>query len=177
MSEFPDEFEDQPEDTQLVRDLRKQLREASKTIKEQNAELSTFRTKDRQSTVADILRSKGVNPKAAALIPSSVEAAEAAITEWLDEYGEVLNIAPAGDGEGEGQGGGEQGATGASGVNPDTVEALRKAQATEQAGSPAGVALGVEELTKAMSETDDMTFDQAIQFLADKGLAQPGVRT
>lgn len=176
MSEFPDEqFEDQPEDTQLVRDLRKQLREASKTIKEQAAKIEASAARDRAATVADILKGKGVNPKAANLIPSDLEASEEAISGWLAEYGEVLNIAPAGDGGG-GEGEAEQEGKGASGVNSETVEAMRRAQATEQAGQPAGVVLGVDELNKAMAETDDMTFDQAIQFLADKGLSQPGLR-
>jgi len=177
MTEFPaDLLDEQPEDTQLVKDLRKQLREASKTIKTQGEEISSFRTKDRQGTLADILKVKGVSPKAAVFIPSSVEPTEDAVAAWLTEYGEALNITPTGNG-GEGDGEAGDNSPSSNGADSATVEALRRAQATEQAGTSAGLVLGVDELNKTLSETDDMSFDEAIQFLADKGLSQPGVRS
>ena len=48
---------DQPDDTGLAKDLRKQLREARKELVQKDTEIGTLRDEKRASTVTDVLKS------------------------------------------------------------------------------------------------------------------------
>lgn len=75
-----------------LKSLERQVKELQKSVEEKDKTISDLTTKTRGSSLADILRSKGVNPKVSGLIPASVEATEEAITAWLDEYKDILPV-------------------------------------------------------------------------------------
>ena len=60
------------EETNLVKDLRKQLKEAQNARKQFEEELAGMKSEVRQRSVADILKSKGVNPKVAKFVPNEI---------------------------------------------------------------------------------------------------------
>jgi len=82
--------EDQPQD--VVRQLRKVNKTLEKRLKELEVETNTYKTQTRQRTVKDVLASKGINPKVAAFIPQDIEITEEAVSKWLDEYGDVFGV-------------------------------------------------------------------------------------
>lgn len=118
------------------------LRQAYKKLQKQSeamaAELKTLRTQTRVSSVADLLKSQNVNPKVAKLIPSDIEATEAGIKGWLEEFGDVFNIqtesAGTGDPDGSIDGETDGGDASVVGYTPEDVAALAKvAQASQGA--------------------------------------------
>lgn len=94
--EFDDDFEDFDEEPQrrennALRELRKANRAKDKQIKELMEQLTTINKSVREQSVKEVLTSKGINPKVAALIPSDVKSPEE-VTNWLDEFGDVFGI-------------------------------------------------------------------------------------
>ena len=88
------EYDDEDDDTttDVVSQLRKVNRALEKRAKELEQELSGLRTQTRQRTVKDVLQAKGLNPKIAAFIPQDIDSSEEAITNWVNEYGDVFGI-------------------------------------------------------------------------------------
>lgn len=78
------------EGTDLVKNLRKQLKALSTAKTELESELGTLRPQVRKSNVSSVLNKLGVNSKIAALVPESVEPTEAALKTWLADYGDVF---------------------------------------------------------------------------------------
>jgi hypothetical protein len=84
------DFEDGPQD--VVKQLRKVNRTLEKRLKELEQEANTLKTQTRQRTVKDVLSTKGINPKVAALIPQDIEPTEEAVSNWLNEWGDVFGV-------------------------------------------------------------------------------------
>jgi hypothetical protein len=84
------DFEDQPQD--VVKQLRKVNRTLEKRLKELEQESTTLKSATRQRTVKDVLTAKGINPKVAAFVPQDLDASEEAVTNWLNEYGDVFGV-------------------------------------------------------------------------------------
>jgi hypothetical protein len=84
------DFEDGPQD--VVKQLRKVNRTLEKRLKELEQEATSLKTQTRQRTVKDVLTAKGINPKVAAFVPQDLEASEEAVTNWLNEYGDVFGV-------------------------------------------------------------------------------------
>lgn len=80
----------------LVKQLRKQVNELSKALKERDTQLEEFLVKSREQDIADVLSEMGVNPKVAAFVPDSVEDVDD-LEQWLGEYGDVFGIGLVGD--------------------------------------------------------------------------------
>ena len=91
------DFEDQPQD--VVKQLRKVNRTLEKRLKELEQEATSLKTQTRQRTVKDVLTQKGINPKVAAFIPQDLDVTEEAVTNWLNEYGDVFGIKSNEEGE------------------------------------------------------------------------------
>ena len=88
------EYDDEDDDTttDVVGQLRKVNRALEKRAKELEQELSGLKTQTRQRTVKDVLQAKGLNPKIAAFIPADIDTSEEAISNWVNEYGDVFGI-------------------------------------------------------------------------------------
>ena len=106
-------------DSNLVRDLRKQLKEAQAQSKTLQEELAGLKGAARERTVTEVLKSKGLPEKVAKLIPNDVEGEEA-VTEWLQEFGEVFGVRTS-DGSVEG-----------SSVPREAAQDLRRANALQE---------------------------------------------
>lgn len=94
MAQQWDVDEDQQDGTDLVRDLRRQLKELSKRNSELETSLENVSKQSRARTVADFVKSKGLDEKVAKLIPSSVEASDEGLQGWLSEFGDVFGLRP-----------------------------------------------------------------------------------
>lgn len=118
-----DDFgDDEPRgNSELVKNLRKQLKEASKALRERDERLSSLEGQVRERTVSEVLTAKGVNPKVAKLMPSDVQAPED-IEKWLTDYADVFNIAMGDTPPAEEAG------------QPDTVAAYDRMRAVESNG-------------------------------------------
>lgn len=90
--EYDDDDDFMEESGDVVKQLRKVNRTLEKRLKEIEAEASSLKTAQRQRTVKDVLSAKGVNPKVAAFIPQDLEPTEDAVSNWLNEYGDVFGV-------------------------------------------------------------------------------------
>ena len=75
----------------LVKDLRRQIKNLSKEKADLAAELSTVKAATRERSVADVLTARGVNAKVAKFIPADVEGEEA-LNAWLEENADVFGF-------------------------------------------------------------------------------------
>jgi hypothetical protein len=87
-----DDIDEDFEPQDVVKQLRKVNRTLEKRLKELEEETTTLKTQTRQRTVKDVLTSKGINPKVATFIPQDIEMTEEAVTNWLNEYGDVFGV-------------------------------------------------------------------------------------
>jgi hypothetical protein len=79
--------------TDLVKQLRKTIKELEKKNRELDGKVSEYTSKQRQEVIQKVLEERGVNPKVAKLIPSDVDATNVdALNEWLEEYGDAFGI-------------------------------------------------------------------------------------
>lgn len=77
----------------LVKQLRKSLRDAEKRNKELEAVVSEYNTTKRQQTIQNVLAERGVNPAIAEFIPADIDASDVeALNNWLDTKGEIFGI-------------------------------------------------------------------------------------
>lgn len=82
-------------DSQLVKELRKQLKAEKRKTKELETSYGELTKAQKERILKDVLTSKGVNQKIAQFIPSDIEASEDAISAWLDANGDVFGYTPA----------------------------------------------------------------------------------
>ena len=77
----------------LVKQLRKSLRDAEKRNKELETAVSEYNTQKRQQTIQSVLAERGVNPAIAEFIPSDIDSTDVeALNNWLDSKGEIFGI-------------------------------------------------------------------------------------
>lgn len=79
-------------DGNLVNTLRKQLKEEAKAKKVMADQLSKLSTQVRESTINDIVKSRGLPDKVARIIPKDIDPSVEEVTKWLDEYGDVFGV-------------------------------------------------------------------------------------
>lgn len=94
-NQFEDEFDGEDEyvdETTLLRQLRKQLKEAQKRDAERETELAQLRGQTRERSLSEVLAAKGLHLKVAKLYPKDAEATPEAVDTWLSEYGDVFGL-------------------------------------------------------------------------------------
>ena len=80
-------------DSELVKRLRKQLRQREKEHKELAEKYESVSKAERERTVKEVLNQKGVNPKAARLILKDLETVnEESVSHWLDDNGDLFGF-------------------------------------------------------------------------------------
>lgn len=96
--DWDDEEEDevqetrQTSDSDLLRQLRKELKTKSKMLSEMEGQLSTIKTEQRQNTIKSVLESKGVSPKIAKFIPQDLEPSAEAVDSWIMENADIFGL-------------------------------------------------------------------------------------
>ncbi len=100
--DFEDEDDNDYSGTDLVKQLRKQIKELSKENSELQESLGAMQSVYKEAVVTSVLEEYGLNPKIAAFIPDEYADDEESIVTWLEEYGSLFGAtAVAGDEEDE----------------------------------------------------------------------------
>lgn len=89
-----DEFDfdtDSGDGSDLVKQLRKQIKELSSALRERDEQLEYFETMSRDQEIGEILVEYGVNPRIAQFVPDDIED-EDQLVDWLRENAEVFGI-------------------------------------------------------------------------------------
>lgn len=119
-----DLYEDDDNDSTLVRQLRKQLREQKKANDELTEQNTTLSKQVRSKSVEEILTSKEVDKRIAQFIPADVND-EAGVTAWLEQNGDLFGVQKS---EGDSAG------SGPAGLSAEDAEAARKLQNASSGG-------------------------------------------
>lgn len=80
------------DESRLVKDLRKQLKDALKAKDELSTQVQTLSKTTRSQTLKDVLSSKNLNPKLANFYPADGEVTPEAVTTWVTEYADVFGV-------------------------------------------------------------------------------------
>jgi hypothetical protein len=92
MPELDDLLSESDNDSDLVKSLRKALRDANKQKGELERTLAERAKGDRTRQLADILRDKGVPEKAAKYFPADTDPTPEAVDKWIEEDGDLFGI-------------------------------------------------------------------------------------
>ena len=76
----------------LVKQLRKQLKQKEKELADFNSKLGELSKSQRERAIKDVLEARGVNKKIASFIPSDLDPTEESLSKWLDDNGDVFGI-------------------------------------------------------------------------------------
>lgn len=88
-----DDFnQSQQSESDLLKQLRKELKVKSKMLSEMEGQLSSIKTEQRQNVIKSVLESKGVSPKIAKFIPQDIEANPEVIDNWIKENADVFGL-------------------------------------------------------------------------------------
>ena len=80
-------------DSDLLKQLRKELKNKTKALTELEEQVTGFRKTQREATIKAVLESKGVSPKIAKFIPSDIETSPEVISGWIEENADVFGLA------------------------------------------------------------------------------------
>lgn len=91
------DLEDEPrqrqsQDTDLLKQLRKELKAKSKMLSEYEAKMSELENERRNNVIKSVLESKGVNPKIAKFIPNDIQPSAEEIETWIEENADVFGM-------------------------------------------------------------------------------------
>lgn len=78
----------------LVKKLRRQVRQLEKTLKDKEAETVELRSTQRSSVIKSLLAERGLNEKVARFVPDDIEPTADALSDWINEYGDVFGLEP-----------------------------------------------------------------------------------
>lgn len=139
--EEEDEFES---DSNAMKELRKAYKAVQKQNKELAEQLDSFKSNLRDRSVKDVLASKGLPEKVAALIPRDATSSEE-VEAWLGEYGDVFGLMQASS---------EQAAQ--QPVSPE-LQAMTRIAETQSSGQPfSGDASQLDALIRAAQTPEEL---------------------
>jgi len=82
-----------PNDSDLLKQLRKELKNKTKALSELETQVNGFRQSQREATIKSVLESKGVSPKIAKFIPADIETSPEVISGWIEDNADVFGLA------------------------------------------------------------------------------------
>lgn len=129
MADIDDLLNDDDNDTDLVRTLRKALKDRDKEVKEFRTQLAERAKADRTRDLADLLKSKELPDKVAKLYPGDADVSAEAVDAWLSEYGDVFGIQQPG-----------------TSADSATVQAAQRIAAATAGAPPANAAIDVQSM-------------------------------
>ena len=83
----------QPNESDLLKQLRKELKNKTRALTELETQLGSVRASQREATIKSVLETKGVNQKIAKFIPSDIDTSPEVISNWVDENADVFGLA------------------------------------------------------------------------------------
>ena len=113
----------QSSDSDLLKQLRKELKTKTKILSEMETQLSSIKSEQRQNVIKSVLESKGVTPKIAKFIPADIDASPEALDNWIQENADVFGLTVQSPSE----------------VQPDLAALRQIDSVTANAQSPAGM--------------------------------------
>ena len=142
-----DEFDfdtDSGDGSDLVKQLRKQVKELSGALKERDEQLEYFETMTRDQEISEILVEYGVNPRISQFVPDDVED-EDQLVSWLNNNAEVFGIEAVED-EGHSEV-----------LDPESVQAAELMSAVEEDGGfDPRIGLSLEQKIENASTPDEL---------------------
>ena len=90
--EDDDTTQDQSQNNDLVKQLRKANKQKEKELAELKAQFDGLSKAQRERAIKDVLEARGVNKKIASFIPSDIDPTEESLSKWLNEYGDVFGV-------------------------------------------------------------------------------------
>lgn len=139
-----DEFDfdtDSGDGSDLVKQLRKQVKELSSALRERDEQLEYFETVSREQDIAEILTEYGVNPGIANFVPDDIED-EDELVDWLGANAEVFGIEVVED-------------EGIS-VDPESVQAAELMSAVEEGGIDPQIGFSLENKIQSASTPEEL---------------------
>jgi hypothetical protein len=82
----------QQSESDLLKQLRKELKNKSKMLSEMEGQLSSIKTEQRHNVIKSVLESKGVSPKIAKFIPTDIEASPEAVDTWIQDNADIFGL-------------------------------------------------------------------------------------
>lgn len=165
---------EQDTDTDLVRQLRRVIKDKDKVLAALETEVSTFKAEKRTSAVdsaLSVIKDEKARAKVKALLPDAADSAEA-VNAWLDEYADVFNIQRGDAGaQNVAEATGNAAETTAPGTAvPEEVQAAF--QAVQRTEGPGGIVpfLGAEKTRALLNDVAGKGSDTALDALRAAGL-------
>lgn len=157
---WDDAEEDDQEETNLVKSLRKQIKDAAKVVRERDEELKTLRPALRKQSVAEILDGIKANPKLAGLVPADVEATKEAVSAWFESNKDLFGGLTPSDGQAV-EAPNEPAVNKVTSADPDVAAAFQRMQSQETApgsGAPDSETAQLEKLRAAATAKTSKDF-------------------
>ena len=76
----------------LVKQLRKQLKQRDKELSEFKSQFESVSKQNRERAIKDVLESRGVNGKVAKFIPQDLDPTEESLSKWLEDNADVFGF-------------------------------------------------------------------------------------
>lgn len=86
--------EQEPGETPTIAQMRKQIKLLSKQNKDLLAAKAESDKLNRERSIGDVLKEKGIPSKAAKLMPADLDPTPEAVQEWLEEFGDLFHLQP-----------------------------------------------------------------------------------
>ena len=80
------------ESNDLVKQLRKQLKQRDKELNEFKSQFENLSKAQRERAIKDALESRGVNGKVAKFIPQDLDPTEESLSKWLEDNADVFGF-------------------------------------------------------------------------------------
>lgn len=147
MAQYDEEYDDSNlQGNDLVKHLRKQVKELSRALEEREEEMEELYAVTRESDLEAALEEVGVNPAIAAYVPDEVEDMDD-LYKWLEANAEVFGIEAVEEGD-EGDGGYE--------VDPELVAAAESMSSLTDGGVDPSVGQSIEDAINNASSPDEL---------------------
>jgi hypothetical protein len=153
MADYEDEFDFDSNDlagSDLVKQLRKQVNELSKALKDRDEQLEDYYEMSREQEIAEVLSEAGIDPRIAAFVPDDVEDVDD-LAEWLGEYGDVFNISVSDEGEEQELQEGDE-----LYLDPELIQAAEQMSAIEDGGVDPLVGQTIEQMIESARTPEEL---------------------
>ena len=92
--DYEDDDDDftQESNNDLVKQLRKQLKQRDKELNEFKSQFENLSKAQRERAIKDALESRGVNGKVAKFIPQDLDPTEESVSKWLEDNADVFGF-------------------------------------------------------------------------------------
>jgi len=90
---MPDNDWDDPNESEGIKNMRKQIKEQGKLLKEQSDLIAQFTTQNRGAVIAQALASRGLPAKVANFYPAELGTDDESVGKWYDENKDIFGPA------------------------------------------------------------------------------------